>query len=157
MKTLETKFIEYALLDFFHLKRSIRCALEVDVGTGIADFMAISKDDIVTIVEIKVTFTDFKSKHGHNFVGDKNYYAVPEELIDRIKPLVPKDIGIIRVKRNPYSGKPDVYIVKSARKLKREDSSHPLSFYKQHMWCASTSNYLNLFHKVLKQEGILKS
>lgn len=50
---------------------------------------------LLTCVEIKVTKSDFKSEHGHNFVGNLNYYAVPEEIYKEIEPLVPEDIGIL--------------------------------------------------------------
>lgn len=50
---------------------------------------------LVTCIEIKVTKSDFKSEHGHNFVGNMNFYAVPEELFAEIEPLVPPNIGIL--------------------------------------------------------------
>ena len=48
-----------------------------------------------TAFEIKVTLNDFKSMHGHNFVGNLNYYVIPEELLEQVEKLVPADIGII--------------------------------------------------------------
>lgn len=48
-----------------------------------------------TAMEIKVTLNDFKSSHGHNFVGNLNYYVIPGELLQDIETLVPEDIGII--------------------------------------------------------------
>ena len=50
---------------------------------------------LLTCIEIKVTKADFKSEHGHNFVGNLNYYAVPEEIYKEIEPLVPEGIGIL--------------------------------------------------------------
>lgn len=50
---------------------------------------------LITCYEIKVTKSDFKSKNGHNFVGNCNYYVIPKELYDDVKDLVPEDIGII--------------------------------------------------------------
>lgn len=50
---------------------------------------------LITCIEIKVTKSDFKSEHGHNFVGNMNYYAVPEEIYKDIEPLVPEGIGIL--------------------------------------------------------------
>lgn len=50
---------------------------------------------LLTCIEIKVTKSDFKSGHGHNFVGNMNFYAVPEELFAEIEPLVPPQIGIL--------------------------------------------------------------
>ena len=48
-----------------------------------------------TAIEIKVTLADFKSNHGHNFVGNLNYYAIPGYLLPEVEDLVPEDIGII--------------------------------------------------------------
>ncbi|MCD8308912.1 MAG: hypothetical protein LUD19_03575 [Clostridia bacterium] len=60
---------------------------------------------LLTCFEIKVTKSDFKSDHGHNHVGNLNYYAVPEEIYKEIEPLVPKDIGIlVYLHRGIYQG-----------------------------------------------------
>lgn len=50
---------------------------------------------LLTCFEIKVTVSDFKSEHGHNFVGNMGFYAVPEEIFKEIEPLVPPEIGIL--------------------------------------------------------------
>jgi hypothetical protein len=50
---------------------------------------------LTTCYEIKITKQDFKSKHGHNFVGNHNYYVIPKELYKDVEELVPEDIGII--------------------------------------------------------------
>ena len=52
-------------------------------------------DMLTTCYECKITLADFKSKNGHNFHGNKNYYVIPNTLYDSIKDLVPNDIGII--------------------------------------------------------------
>ena len=50
---------------------------------------------LVTCFEIKISVSDFKSKNGHNFHGNRNYYVVDSQIYDNIKDLVPDDIGII--------------------------------------------------------------
>lgn len=50
---------------------------------------------LLTCIEVKVTMNDFRSVHGHNFIGNMNYYAVPSELAKKIEPLVPSEIGIL--------------------------------------------------------------
>ena len=50
---------------------------------------------LLTCFEIKVTKSDFKSKNGHNFVGNMNFYVVPEEIFKEVESLVPPDIGIL--------------------------------------------------------------
>lgn len=54
-------------------------------------------DDIFIPHEIKISKSDFNSKSGHNFVGDKNYYIVPTELVDYAKEKTrgDKHIGVI--------------------------------------------------------------
>jgi hypothetical protein len=50
---------------------------------------------LATCFEVKITASDFKSKNGHNFSGNKNYYAVPVEIYESIKDDVPPGVGII--------------------------------------------------------------
>lgn len=50
----------------------------------------------VTCFECKITLADFKSKNGHNFHGNRNYYVVPKELVKKIESLVSPDIGILQ-------------------------------------------------------------
>lgn len=59
--------------------------------------LGVEKEDSKAVVcfEIKVTTQDFSSKHGHNFVGNLNYYIVPKELVQKIKSKVPENIGLI--------------------------------------------------------------
>ena len=54
-----------------------------------------TQDILITAYEIKVTKCDFKSKNGHNFVGNCNYYVIPKEIYEDVEPLVPEGIGII--------------------------------------------------------------
>ena len=50
---------------------------------------------LITCFEVKITYADFKSKNGHNFFGNENYYCVPKELAPKIAKEVPDDIGIL--------------------------------------------------------------
>ena len=60
---------------------------------------------LLTCFEIKVTMSDFKSEHGHNLVGNMNYYVVPEELYEAVDPLVPDGIGIlVYLHKGTYQG-----------------------------------------------------
>jgi hypothetical protein len=87
------------------VKNSKRYANEVPVEGGICDFVEVKIDfknnNIPTVYcyEIKVTLNDFKSKNGHNFIGDYNYYVIPIELYKILleKQLIPKykNYGII--------------------------------------------------------------
>ncbi len=35
--------------------------------------------------EVKSSVEDFHSKNGHNFIGDYNYYIMPEEVYEKVK------------------------------------------------------------------------
>lgn len=35
------------------------------------------------------------SKHGHNFVGNANYYALPAELFPAVESKIPAGIGVL--------------------------------------------------------------
>lgn len=50
---------------------------------------------LTTCFEVKISKSDFKSKNGHNFVGNLNYYAVPKDLVNKVVDLVPEGIGLI--------------------------------------------------------------
>ena len=51
---------------------------------------------IITAFEIKITKSDFKSKFGHNFCGNLNYYVMPKGLFDSVKDYVPDAVGVIQ-------------------------------------------------------------
>ncbi len=50
---------------------------------------------LITCFEMKITKSDFKSKHGHNFVGNHNYYVMPKDLYEKVQDLIEDDIGVI--------------------------------------------------------------
>lgn len=57
----------------------------------------ISQDEVNPVIcfEIKISKTDFHSNHGHNFVGNLNYYVMPYELYKELKNEIPENIGCI--------------------------------------------------------------
>lgn len=63
-------------------------------GKQRVDFMTMDSKDVFRCYEIKISKSDFKSKHGHNFVGHFNYYVLPKELYESIENEVPKEIGV---------------------------------------------------------------
>lgn len=72
-------------------RESKRYAFEVPVPNGICDFITtkISYENhnipYVTCYEIKVSLSDYwNSENGANFLGDENYYVMPDELIEEI-------------------------------------------------------------------------
>ncbi len=71
--------------------------------------------------EIKSSVEDFHSPNGHNFIGDYNYYVMPEEVFQQIKEEI----------QERYNGYVGVYVpdwfsltcVKKAKKKERERST----------------------------------
>lgn len=75
--------------------------------------------------EIKSSVEDYKSKNGHNFIGDFNYYVMPEDIFEKIKDTLPYKVGVY------VPGGLDLYCVKKA---KRMDRSRSLSEMLLMMW-----------------------
>lgn len=72
--------------------------------SGIVDFVTsrhnyMNDIPVINCFEIKVSFSDMKSIHGHTLVGDYNYYVLTKELYDEIiqkEPnLIMGDMGIL--------------------------------------------------------------
>ena len=78
--------------------------------------------------EVKSSVEDFRSKNGHNFLGDFNYYVMPEEVLEEIRPLIPWGVGVY-VPRDA-----GLYCAKKAR---RRDRSRPVSEMLLMMWRSS--------------------
>lgn len=70
--------------------------------------------------EVKSSVEDFHSKNGHNFIGDLNYYIMPEEVFAAVSNEIPYSVGVYC----PTTGEKDLIAVKKAR---RQDRSRPVS------------------------------
>lgn len=68
--------------------------------------------------EVKSSVEDFHSKNGHNFIGDFNYYIMPEEVYATVSLEIPYKVGV-------YC--PDGSELRSAKKAKRKDRERPVS------------------------------
>lgn len=75
--------------------------------------------------EVKSSVEDFHSKNGHNFIGDYNYYVMPEEVFEKVKNQIPYYIGVFVPDRKNYRG--EWYDLKSVKKAKRKDRDRPVS------------------------------
>ena len=75
--------------------------------------------------EVKSSVEDFHSKNGHNFIGDYNYYIMPEEVFDKVKNEIPYHVRVFVPDGMHYSG--DWYDLKSVKKAKRKDRERPVS------------------------------
>lgn len=53
------------------------------------------EDGLFYCYEIKSSIADFHSPNGHNFIGNYNYYVMPEEVFGKIAGEIPKHIGVL--------------------------------------------------------------
>ena len=75
--------------------------------------------------EVKSSVDDFHSKNGHNFLGDFNYYVMPEEVYEKINNEIPYKVGVLVPERGHPFG--DWYILRTIKKAKRQDRTRPVS------------------------------
>lgn len=75
-------------------------AFEVTFGRERVDFLTVNRKGIWRAYEIKVTKEDFHSKAAKTFVGNYNYYAMPESLYEEVKNEIPDYIGVTDGKWN---------------------------------------------------------
>ena len=75
--------------------------------------------------EVKSSVEDFRSKNGHNFIGDFNYYVMPEEVFVRVSHMIPYGVGVYVPDGMNRRG--ECYDLKSIKKAKRKDREKPLS------------------------------
>ena len=75
--------------------------------------------------EVKSSVDDFHSKNGHNFLGDFNYYVMPEKVFDEIKKEIPYNVGVLVPENKNYFG--EWYDLKSVKNARRKDRTRPVS------------------------------
>lgn len=75
--------------------------------------------------EVKSSKEDFHSKNGHNFIGDFNYYIMPESVYVEISNEIPYYVGVLVPDGKHYRG--EWYNLKSVKKARRKDRTRPIS------------------------------
>lgn len=75
--------------------------------------------------EVKSSVEDFHSKNGHNFIGDYNYYVMPEEVYEAIQKEIPYYVGVYVPEKKNYRG--EWFDLKSVKRARRKDRSRPVS------------------------------
>lgn len=75
--------------------------------------------------EVKSSVEDFRSKNGHNFLGDFNYYIMPSEVYEKVKSEIPYRVGVYIPEKKNYRG--EWYDLKSIKKAVRQDRPRPVS------------------------------
>lgn len=133
----------------------IYCASEVtfDYGTSHAvrvDFMkfepanntvsGIEKGDFYCY-EVKSSAEDFHSKNGHNFLGDFNYYVMPEDVFEKVKKEIPYHVGVFVPDGISHTG--EWHDLKSVKKAKRKDRKRPVSEMLLMMFRSAARNGFN--------------
>ena len=95
-KTQETQMLEKSIWEVTQRTGTFGC-FEVTIGYGgkeRVDYMTVDTKDVFRCYEIKVSKSDFHSKHKHSFVGHYNYFVLTSELYDQVKEEIPKEIGV---------------------------------------------------------------
>lgn len=75
----------------YHLRcetEKVQCPFQLKKASGV-------RDVFFAAIEVKISAADFRSKNGHNFCGNLNYYAMPYELYKGLSGEIPEDIGVI--------------------------------------------------------------
>lgn len=75
--------------------------------------------------EVKSSVEDFHSKNGHNFLGDYNYYVMPNEVFEKVKDEIPHYVGVFVLDNMNYRG--EWFDLKSVKKAVRKDRTRPVS------------------------------
>lgn len=93
------------------------------IRTEIVDILELNSQKGWVCYEIKISKSDFHSKAIKSFVGDYNYYLMPQELYEQVENEIPKEIGVYTYK-NKY-----LYCSKKARKQKLIEDMDTQLFY----------------------------
>ena len=86
--------------------------------------------------EIKSSVADFQSKNGHNFIGDFNYYVMPDDVADSVKGQIPYDVGILVP--DEWGG------LQMLKKARRRDRNRPTSEMLLMMWRSSRREVIKI-------------
>lgn len=74
--------------------------------------------------EIKSSVEDFHSKNGHNFIGDYNYYVMPEDVYEKVQKEIPWKVGVLVSSMVKYEGR---LLLKQIKKARRSNRERPVS------------------------------
>lgn len=94
-KTEETIQLERDIRRATYKVGTFGCS-EVTIGFGgkeRVDYMTYDTSGIFRCYEIKVTKSDFHSKHKHSFVGHYNYFVLTRELWEQVADEIPDWVG----------------------------------------------------------------
>lgn len=95
-KTDLTKQLEKEIYYSIH-KQGVYCCFEVTIGwygKERVDMLSFDTKGIFRCFEIKSSVSDFYSSAKKTFLGHYNYFVLTQELYDKVKEDIPKDIGV---------------------------------------------------------------
>lgn len=78
-----------------------------------------------TVYEVKSCVEDFRSKNGHNFIAEKNYYVMPLDVYEKVKDEVPYGVGVYC----QHASKKYLTCVKQCKRRDRKHSMSQLLFF----------------------------
>ena len=79
--------------------------------------------------EVKSSLEDFHSKNGHNFLGDFNYYVMPEEVFKQVEKEIPYKVGVyVPAEKSRYGDWYKLKTIKKAIRQNREKSNIEMLF-----------------------------
>lgn len=99
-------------LQEFHTNPRFTQIVGKHIKTEIVDILELNSQKGWVCYEIKISKSDFHSEAIKSFVGNYNYYLMPEELYNKVQYEIPKEIGVYTYK-NKY-----LTLVKKSRKKK---------------------------------------
>lgn len=100
------------LLQEFHTNPKYTQVEGKHIRTEIVDILELNSQKGWVCYEIKISKSDFHSEAIKSFVGNYNYYLMPEELYKKVQNEIPKEIGVY-IYKNKY-----LTLVKKSRKQK---------------------------------------
>lgn len=80
--------------------------------------------------EVKSCIEDFHSKHGHNFIGDFNYYIMPKDVYAAVSLEIPNYVGVFVPSEGVLFGEMllrSSSALRSVKKAKRRNRDRPAS------------------------------
>lgn len=133
IKTIE---VEVAVANFFDVRKYI---IVPNVSYGLSgmhevDLFVVTKAGYVKEIEIKVSKSDFLAdkKKKHNHIDKENrinefYYALPLELYEQVKDLIPETSGVITCSQYKNKRKETITTAKLVRKASKVKGSRKLA------------------------------
>lgn len=104
--------------------------------------------------EIKSSVDDFYSKNGHNFIGDKNYYVMPESVFESVKNEIPYFVCVL-CPRQVFNDS-SVYQLTVVKNAKKHDRTKSVSEMLLMMWRSSRREIVKA-RRIKKVEEVMKT